>query len=139
MNEYRFKDIRLKMKASFTATITEEMMDSFRKISNDDNPLHTDNEYARSRSFSGKVAYGLLTSAFYSTLAGVYLPGKYCLLQGIDIVFKRPAFAGDALTVSGEVSYINEAYKLIEIKGCIENQRGQIVSKSKIKAGVIDE
>jgi 3-hydroxybutyryl-CoA dehydratase len=138
MNEYRIKDIHLDMTESFTETITEDMMELFRKISKDDNPLHTSSEYAVSRNFKGKVAYGLLTSAFYSTLAGMYLPGKYCLLQGIDISFNKPAFAGDVLTISGRVSYINDAYRLIEIKGLIENQHGQIISKSKIKAGVID-
>lgn len=139
MNDYRFKDIRLHMKDSFRAEITEDMMDMFRRISGDDNPLHTESAYARSRGFAGKVAYGLLTSSLYSTLVGVYLPGKRCLLQGIDIVFSKPAFVGDVLTVSGEVSYLNDAYRVIEMKGRITNQDGVLVSRSKIKVGITDE
>ncbi len=107
-------------------------------ISNDVNPLHVDAEYAKKKGFDGRVVYGLLTASFYSTLVGVYLPGKYCILQGIDIQFSKPVYIDDTLTVTGKVSYINEAYKQIEIKATIVNQHGQKVSKATIKTGLID-
>ena len=81
----------------------------------------------------------MLTSSFFSTLVGVYLPGKYCLLQGIDIQFSKPVYIDDILTITGKVSYINEAYKQIEIKAIIINQDNEKVSKATIKVGVMDE
>ena len=81
----------------------------------------------------------MLTSSFYSTLVGVYLPGKSCLLQGIDIQFSKPVYVGDNLTISGEVVYINEAFRQIEIKGKIVNQHNQKVSKATIKVGIVNE
>ena len=86
-----------------------------------------------------RVVYGLLTSSFYSTLVGVHLPGKHCILQGIDIQFSKPVYIGDTLKISGKVSYINEAYKQIEIRAFITNQNNEKVSKATIKTGVLDE
>lgn len=137
MNEYSFSDISLGMTGEFSATITNEMMAHFLSISGDTNPLHIDVGYARLKGFPSRVVYGMLSSALYSTLAGVYLPGKHCLLQGVDITFNHPVYEGDHLTICGEVSYINEAYQMIEIKAYIKNQDGKKISKAKIKAGFL--
>lgn len=139
MNDYKFSDIEIGLEESFEATIDESKMDKFLDISNDINPLHIDSDYAKEKGFANRVVYGLLTSSFYSTLVGVHLPGKYCILQGIDIQFSKPVYIDDTLKISGKVSYINEAYKRIEIKAIITNQENKKVSKATIKVGVIDE
>jgi len=132
MNSYKFSDMRIGLSDKFSVTISEEMMDDFLKISGDENPLHRDAAHAKEKGFNDKVVYGLLTASFYSRLVGVYLPGKYCLLQGIDIAFTSPVYIGDVLTIYGEVSYINDAFKRIEIKAYITNQDNEKVSKAKI-------
>jgi len=139
MNEYKFSDIEIGLEESFKVKIDASKMDKFLDISNDINPLHVDSNYAKKKGFPGRVVYGLLTSSFYSTLVGVYLPGKHCILQGIDIQFSKPVYIGDALKISGKVSYINEAYKQIEIRAFITNQNNEKVSKATIKTGILDE
>ncbi len=139
MNNYKFVDIHVGLEESFSVRVKSEKLDKFLKISGDINPLHTDIEYSKSKGFSGRVVYGMLTSSFFSTLVGVYLPGKYCILQGIDIQFSKPVYIDDILTITGKVSYINEAYKQIEIKAIIINQDNEKVSKATIKVGVMDE
>jgi len=134
--EYRFIDLKLGLSESFKTNVTTEMMTQFMKLSGDNNPLHTDKDFAKSHGFDGPIVYGMLTSSFYSTLVGVYLPGKYCVLQGMDISFHGPVFSGEELNVVGEISYINEAYKQIEIKAYILNQQGKKISKAKIKVGI---
>lgn len=42
MNHYTLDDIRVGMKESFTVDITEDMHDSFTKMSGDVNPMHLD-------------------------------------------------------------------------------------------------
>jgi len=139
MNEYKFFDILIGIEESFQVKVDASKMDKFLDISNDVNPLHIDSNYAKEKGFSNRVVYGLLTASFYSTLVGVYLPGKHCILQGIDIHFYKPVYVNDTLMVSGKVSYINEAYKQIEIKATITNEDNKKVSKATIKVGVMDE
>lgn len=57
MNEYTFEELSVGQKESFTAEITEEMMDKFRDISGDLNPLHTDANFAKGKGFPGRVTY----------------------------------------------------------------------------------
>jgi acyl dehydratase len=136
MKEYRWQDLEVGLRHEFQVVLTEEMLRAFAALSGDTNPLHVDAEYAKSAGFPGPVAFGLLTSAFYSQLVGVHLPGKYALLHGIDLDFVSPAFAGQTLTVAGEITYLMDAYKRIEVKGRITNEAGKVVSKAKIRVGL---
>jgi 3-hydroxybutyryl-CoA dehydratase len=139
MNNYKFKDLQIGLEESFSIKVDSDKLDKFLEISGDINPLHVDSEYSKTKGFLDRVVYGMLTSSFYSTLIGVYLPGKYCILQGIDIQFSKPVYIDDTLKISGKVSYINEAYKQIEIKAVVTNQYNKKVSKATIKVGVMDE
>lgn len=136
MNEFRFTDIVPELTASFKVTVTTLMMDTFRQISGDTNPLHTDPEFASKYGYADRVVYGLLTASFYSTLVGLYLPGKYALFQGADIAFTSPVYPFDTLTVWGKVVAVNETFRQIEIKAHITNQHGCKVSRAKIRTGI---
>ncbi len=136
MNEYRISDLSVGLQASFEVEVTNLMFDQFLAMSGDNNPLHLDPTFAKERGFKDRVAYGLMTSSFYSKLAGVYLPGKNAVLHGIDITFRKPAFSSDRLQVEGTISFINEAYGQIEIKASITNGNGELISKAKIKVGL---
>ncbi len=136
MNHFAWDDLKIGMSAQFDVVLTREMMESFAAISGDVNPLHGDERFARRAGFPGRVAFGMLTSAFYSQLVGVHLPGLRALLHGIDLDFKAPAFVNDKLNVSGEITFLNEAYHRLELKAAIRNQEGKIISKAKIRAGL---
>ena len=135
MNEYRWSDIHVGLKHEFEAVLTAEDARSFAALSGDLNPLHVDEAYAVDAGFPGPVLFGLLTSSLYSRLVGVYLPGKFALLQGIDIDFSSPCHAGDRLHVAGEVVYLNEAYRRFEIKAAIRKDDRKLVSKAIIRVG----
>jgi 3-hydroxybutyryl-CoA dehydratase len=138
MNRYRWPDLSIGLREQFEVTLTEEMATMFGELSGDNNPLHVDKEYAIQAGFDGPVIFGLLTSSFYSRLVGVYLPGRYALLHGIDIDFVSPAYVGDTLTIEGEIAFLGDAYKRLEIKGRIRNKKEDVVSKAKIRVGLRD-
>lgn len=141
MNEYKFSDIEIGTKESFRATVTTEMEDKFREITGDLNPLHYNDNFANEISngkYNTHVCFGMLTASFYSTMAGMYLPGKYSLIHSLeDLSFTTPVFAGDELTVSGEVIDKIDALKLIILKLTIKNQNNKTVSKAKMKVVVL--
>jgi 3-hydroxybutyryl-CoA dehydratase len=136
MIDCKWSDLSIGLRAAFEVLITAQMLDDFALLSGDSNPLHMDDAFARSAGFSGRVVFGMLTSCFYSRLVGMHLPGKHALLHGVDVEFKKPAHIGDRLTVSGEIAYMNEAYRQIEVKARILNQDGHTISKATIRAGV---
>ncbi len=140
MNEYKFEDIKIGLEESFKVNITEDMVKNFCEITGDINPLHNDIKYAKSKGYDDKVVYGMLTSSFLSTLAGVYLPGKYSLIHSVEILFKKPVFIKDSpLTIKGKVIEINEIFKQFTIRFEIVNNKEQKVSRGTMKVGILNE
>ena len=135
MNHYTLAEMAPGLSESFTVTVTPEMLDAFKAITGDVSPIHVDENYARARGYAGRVVYGMLGASFFSTLAGVYLPGEHCLLHGVESRFAKPIFVGDTLTVTGTVTDVSEL-GVAEIKGVIKNQNGQTVTRGIIKAGL---
>ena len=136
MNHYTLAEMTPGLTEEFTVTVTPEMMDAFRAITGDVSPIHIDADYARGRGFPGRVVYGMLGASFFSTLAGVYLPGEHCLLHGVECKFAKPIFIGDTLTVKGTVVGVSEIGSEAEIKAVITNQDGKRVTRGIIKAGL---
>jgi 3-hydroxybutyryl-CoA dehydratase len=130
-------DMKLGLTESFTITVTEEKMQQFRELSGDISPIHMQEAYATERGYPGRVCYGMLVASFFSTLAGVLLPGKYCLLYSVESKFVKPVFVGDTLTVTGTVEEINEVFSEVKIRGIITNQNGKRVCRGTLKAGVV--
>lgn len=136
MNEYTFSELAIGHTESFKVTVTKDMEDSFRVITGDTNPLHQDDIFARQAGngkFKGHVCFGMLTASFYSTLAGVYLPGMHSLIHSLEIKFQKPVYIGDELTVTGQITDRQEGLNLILIKADIRNRHSQYVSKATIK------
>lgn len=139
MNHYSFCDIYVGMEQSFEVTVTEKMMAQFYEITGDHNPLHCDKEFATKRGYSSCVAYGMLTSSFLSTLAGVYLPGEKSLIHSVETKFVKPVFPGDTLLIKGSVTEKNDHFPVFIMKVVITNQKHEKVLRGTMKIGVLDD
>lgn len=136
LKSYTLSQMTPGLTESFTVTVTEEKMAQFCAMSGDISPIHMDADYAAGRGYPGRVCYGMLVASFFSTLAGVLLPGEHCLLHSVESKFARPVFIGDTLTVTGVVDEVNEIFSEVIIKGTITNQNGKKVCRGVIKAGL---
>lgn len=138
IKNFKWDQLRVGLSDSFEKKITKKNVDYFLENFEDSNPLHTSEEYATRMGFNGKVVYGMLTASLYSTLVGVYLPGKWAILQEINIQFNRPVYVDDQLLVSGEIKELHDTFKQILIIAQIKNHRNERVSKAWIKVGLIE-
>ena len=133
MNDYRLKDIHAGMQEGFEVELSQSMEDSFREITGDINPLHYDDSFAQKVLGGGHVAFGMLTASFLSTLAGVYLPGKYSLIHSIDsISFLKPVRAGDVLNVKGVVAEVYEELRMLKVNVTV-SRSDDVVLKARMK------
>ena len=137
MNNYTFSDISVGMKEEFEVIITSDLMNKFFEITNDCNPMHHNDEYAISKGYKGRIAFGMLVSSFLSTLAGVYLPGENCIIHSVEVKFKNPVYVNDKLTVSGTVKSIDDRFQTIELQINITNQNSEKVVRGTMICGVI--
>lgn len=138
MNTYKYEDLKIGQKESFSCMVTEDMLDSFCSLTGDVNPLHTDSDFALSQGFQGRVAYGMLSASLFSRLSGVFLPGKYCLIQQVEAKFVNPVYIGDVLEVVGTVSELNDSVQRAVIKVEIHNQKKEKVVRGKIFVGFLE-
>lgn len=139
MNQYRFEDIYEGLKEEFQVTVTEDMLKAFCQITGDVNPLHMDENFAKEKGYESKVAYGMLTASFLSTLAGVYLPGERSLIHSVESKFTKPVYVGDTLTISGQVTECNEMFSIFTMKTTIVNQKGEKVLRGKMQVGILGD
>ncbi len=139
MNEYRFEDIKVGLEEQFCVTVTEQMLNQFAQITGDLNPLHHEEQFAQAQGHPGRVAFGMLTASFLSTLAGVYLPGRYSLIHEVETKFPKPVYIGDELTVKGSVTERNETFRFFTMKVVITNQKNEKVLRGKMKVGFLNE
>lgn len=137
MNCYTIENLMVGMEHQFKVTLTEEKMEAFCDICGDKNPLHMDKEYARSRGFENRVAYGMLTSTFISTMVGMYLPGKYSLIQSVTCDFLKPTYVGDELSIEAVLEKMNTNVKQVVLDIKIFNQNQIKILKGKVKVLVI--
>lgn len=135
INQFKFEELKMNQIERFQVKINEGMINDFRKISGDVNPLHSDQSFAISKGYKDKVVFGMLTSSFYSKLVGVYLPGKFALLNSVNIDFLKTVYVDDLLTIEGKIIEIDDRFKSIVIKSKILRSN-ELVSRAKIRVSM---
>ena len=138
-SEYSFDEIEIGMQKSFKIFISEDYLDDFAKLSGDDNPLHMNEEYASSTSFKKRVCSGMFLSSFFSSLVGMYLPGKHALHISQSLNFVNPCFIGEMITVEGKVVDKSPATKIIKLETTITNESGKRIIDGKAQVIVRDD
>ena len=107
-------------------------------ITGDSNPLHCDLDYAKEQGYDENVVYGMLSASILSTLAGMYIPGKYSLIHSAEINFTKPVFISRCpLTVHAKVIEKDERFSQIVLKYDIKDTCNDKVCRGKMKIGVI--
>jgi len=94
---YAFEDLTEGMSAAYGRTVTEADIVLFAGISGDTNPVHLNEALAADSMFKGRIAHGMLSAAFISTVFGTKLPGPGCIYLSQTLKFKAPVRAGDTV------------------------------------------
>ncbi|PKO57330.1 MAG: (R)-hydratase, partial [Betaproteobacteria bacterium HGW-Betaproteobacteria-19] len=94
MYGYSYEDLKEGMTAAVSRTVTDADILMFAGVSGDTNPVHLDAEFAASTMFGGRIAHGMLSAAFISTVFGTRLPGPGCIYLSQTLKFKAPVKVG---------------------------------------------
>ncbi len=94
---YFLEDLAPGMTKSYTKTVTDADITIFAGISGDTNPVHLDDSFARQTMFGERIAHGMLSASFISTVLGTRLPGPGCIYVSQSLRFKAPVKVGDTV------------------------------------------
>lgn len=117
--------------ASFTKTVSEHDVYTYAGVSGDFNPAHVNEVEAQKGMFGKRIAHGMLSAGFISTVLGTQLPGPGTIYMGQELRFTKPVFFGDTITATVTVAeLISEKNRAILDTVCT-NQNGEVVIKGK--------
>lgn len=71
-------------------SFTQEDIIKFAEVSGDDNPLHIDEEYAKTTIFGGTIVHGMLAASVFSKIFGTKYPGKGTIYLSQELSFLAP-------------------------------------------------
>lgn len=123
----RFEELRVGLTADFAKTVTEADVVAFAGLSGDFNPVHVDAVAAAQSRFGERIAHGLLSASFISTVIAMKLPGPGTIYLGQTLRFTRPVKIGDTVTARAEVREIVAAKRRVVLATTCTNQHGEVV------------
>lgn len=127
VNQVKWEDLQIGDTGTVTKTITEADIINFAGIIGDFNPIHVSVEYAETTQFRQRVAHGMLTASFISTVIGNCLPGINALYLSQNIKFIKPVYIGDTIKARGEITCLISEKRRMVLKTIVENQKNEVV------------
>ncbi len=113
--------------AQISNTITEKTIRDFAEATGDFNPIHLDQTYAEKTYFRGRIAHGVLSVGYISSVLGNLLPGPGGILLSQDVKFLAPVRIGDVITARVEVIELIPEKNRVKFKTTCTNQKDDVV------------
>lgn len=127
MKGLTMQEIQMGDVSTFTKTVTEGDITLFAGVSGDFNPAHINAVEAEKGMFGRRIAHGMLSAGFISTVLGTQLPGPGTIYMGQELRFVKPVFIGDTVTAICTVVERNEEKNRLKLETVVENQNGEKV------------
>ncbi|WP_243290733.1 MaoC family dehydratase [Bacillus sp. FJAT-47783] len=127
MKELTYAEIRIGDRASFSKTVSETDIYHFAGITGDFNSLHVDEEYAKRTFFKERIAHGILSAGFISTVLGMKMPGPNTIYLSQNLKFLAPVKIGDTVKAEVEVLKKIDDKHIIQLRTQVKNQRDELV------------
>ena len=103
-----FDELTEGQSAEMTHVVGVGDIEAFAAVSFDTNPVHLDDAYARTTTFGGRIAHGMLSAAYISAVLGTKLPGPGAIYLSQQLRFRRPVKVGDPVTARVTVKALDD-------------------------------
>lgn len=119
----------LKIGDSFvsTKTVTDDLVRDIAKVSGDVNPIHLNEEYAKTTPFGRKIAHGLFCLNEISAVLGNYMPGPGTIIISEEFRYKKPVYIGDCISTKIETIKRVEETDIYVLGVECKNQNNSVV------------
>ena len=101
-------------KIEFDCVVNETIYTGFISLFKDNNPLHTNKDFAIEKGFKGCVMHGNILNGYLSYFIGECLPFKNVIIHSQQINYNSPVYLNDTLHFEAEVEEVYDSVKAIE-------------------------
>lgn len=122
-------DIKIGDKFSTERHVTDEVIRKFAEVSGDYNPIHLDEEFAKTTRFGKRIAHGMLSGAFISAVLGYEFKERKIVYLSQTMKFTAPVFIGDTVIATGTIINIREDKGIVTLETICTNQNGDTLVK----------
>ncbi len=116
LNGYAFEELKIGMSAVYSRTITDTDLRNFSGVTGDTNPMHLNEEYAKTTFFKGCIVHGMLTASMLSTVVGTKLPGPGCIYVSQTLFFKAPVHIGETVYAKATVTALDDIKRRVVLQ-----------------------
>ena len=123
--------MNLKIVDSFSTErkVTDELVRKFAEVSGDYNPIHLDEEFAKTTRFGRRIAHGMLSGAFISAVLGYEFKERKIVYLSQSMKFTAPVYLDDTVTATATVTNIREDKGIVTLETICTNQNGETLVK----------
>ncbi len=121
-------DLGIGVKKYVKVLVDDQLVQKFAEMSGDHNPIHLDEEYAKTTKFGRRIAHGMILGALISRslstefgMGGVYL--------GQTLKFVAPVFIGDSVTIELHIKAGREEKGILFVETTVTKDSGEKVAE----------
>lgn len=118
--------------------VTQQNINLYAEASQDFNPIHIDEDFAKKTPLGGTIAHGMLILAYVSQMMSAAFGRSWLAGGKLNVRFKTPARPGDTITVSGKICKLDKSggQTLVICDVLCSNQKGESVITGEAKMAV---
>ncbi len=118
-------DLQIGDKFSASKQITDSVVRAFAELSGDYNPIHLDEEFAKTTRFGKRIAHGMISGALISAVLGYEFKERKIVYLSQTLKFTAPVFLDDTVTATATVVNIREDKPIVKLETVCTNQNGE--------------
>ena len=112
--------------ATIEKTLDKQTVEAFASVSEDYNPIHLDEDFAKTTQFERPIVHGMLASSLISGLLASKVPGAGSIYLGQSLKFVRPIFVGETVTAKVKVTSVRDDKPIAVISTQVLNANGEV-------------
>ena len=116
MNGLFLEELTVGQSAMFGKTVTEADITAFAGVSGDTNPIHLHEGFAKTTRFGQRIAHGMLSGSFISTVIGTKLPGPGAIYVSQTLNFMAPVMIGETITAVATITAIDDLRRRVTLR-----------------------
>lgn len=122
-------ELKIGQQFSTRREVTDELIRKFADVSGDYNPIHLDEEFAKTTRFGRRIAHGMLSGAFISAVLGNEFKRLKIVYLSQTMKFTAPVYLGDTVTATATITNIREERGIVTLETNCTNQNGELLVK----------
>lgn len=115
-------------KATEKVMITDKMVRQFAEVSGDSNPIHLDEEYAKTTIFKQRIAHGMILGAIISRCLTQHI-GNGGIYRGQTLKFYNPVYINDEIIFDLTIIKMQKSRGFGVVETIARKANGDIVAK----------